>query len=107
MVEEFFPHCGVEAAVAHAATYPARKREYGSALAWLIEIGRGLSGTDYQKIILHRYDLRGRVQAMFESIDLLVIPVQPFASPTLQFMTRIIKEPELLPACCAIPCRST
>ena len=98
VVDEWVPHCAVETAVAHAATYPARKGEYGSALAALIDIGRGLSGMDYQKIILHRNDLRGRVQALFESIDLLVVPAQPFASPTLDFMTRIIKEPEMLPA---------
>jgi amidase len=98
IVTEWVPHCAVETAVAHEATYPARKSEYGSALAALLDIGRGLSGMDYQKIILHRNDFRGRVQALFEAIDLLVVPAQPFASPTLSFMTRMIQEPELLPA---------
>ena len=98
VVEEWVPHCGIETAVAHEATYPARKSEYGAALAALIDIGRGLSGMDYQKFILHRNDLRGRVQTLFESIDLLVVPAQPFASPTLEFMADMIKQPDLIPA---------
>lgn len=97
VVDEWIPHCAVETAVAHAATYPARESEYGAALAGLIDIGRGLSGMDYQKIILHRIDFRGRVQTLFDAIDLLVVPAQPFASPTLEFMANIIKDPEVLP----------
>ena len=59
-VADWFPLCGVEVAVAHEATYPSRQAEYGPALAGLIELGRGLSGMDYQRIILRREDLRGR-----------------------------------------------
>ena len=29
MIADWFPLCGVETAVAHEATYPARKSEYG------------------------------------------------------------------------------
>ena len=42
-------HCAVEAAVAHEATYPSHKYEYGPVLASVIEAGRALSGFDYQK----------------------------------------------------------
>jgi amidase len=59
-VADWAPNCAVEAAVAHEATYPARKREYGPVLASVIEAGRVLSGIDYQKILLRRLDLRGR-----------------------------------------------
>ena len=44
---------------------------------------------DYQKIILRRNDFRGRVAALFESIDLLLIPAQSFASPTLSMMATL------------------
>ncbi len=65
MVEDWFPLCGVETAVAHEKTYPSRKSEYGPALSGVIELGRGLSGMDYQKIILRRNDFRGCVAALF------------------------------------------
>ena len=82
-VADWFPLCGVEVAVAHEATYPARKEQYGPALSGLIELGRGLSGMDYQRIVLRRENLRGRVNALFGTIDLLLLPAQGRAAPTL------------------------
>ncbi len=96
IVTDWFPLCGAEVAVAHEATYPARTSEYGPALAGLIEIGRGLSGMDYQKIILRRNDFRGRVQALFETIDLLLVPVQSFASPTTKTMASLGEDAALV-----------
>ena len=43
-VADWVLNCAVEAAVAHEATYPARKDEYGPILAAVIEAGRALSG---------------------------------------------------------------
>jgi len=74
IIADWVPLCAVETAVAHESTYPSRKDEYGPALAGLIDTGRGLSGLDYQKIILRRNDFRGRVQTLFQNIDLLIIP---------------------------------
>ena len=51
---------------------------------------------DYQKIILRRNDFRGRVQTLFEAIDLLVVPAMPYASPTLAFMARLVQDPDML-----------
>ena len=87
IVEDWFPLCGIETAVAHEATYPFRSSEYGSSLAGLIDLGRHQSGMDYQKIILRRNDFRGRVAALFQSIDLLLAPAQGFASPTVAKMS--------------------
>jgi amidase len=39
-IADWAPNCAVEAAVAHAATYPARKDDYGPVLASVIEAGR-------------------------------------------------------------------
>ncbi len=63
---DWFPLCGTETAVAHELTYPDRKAEYGPALAGIIELGRGTTGMDYQKIVLRRNDFRGRVAALFQ-----------------------------------------
>lgn len=89
-------NCAVEAAVAHEATYPARKDEYGPVLASVLETGRALSGFDYQKILLRRLDLRGRVAALFGTIDLLLTPVHPFAPPTLAMIATLGEQPELI-----------
>ena len=40
IVSSWTPLCGIEAAVAHEATYPARRDRYGPALAKLIDLGR-------------------------------------------------------------------
>jgi amidase len=94
-VIDWFPNCAVEAAVAHEATYPKHKAEYGTTLASVIEAGRALSGTDYQKILLRRMDLRGRFVALFGTVDLLLTPVHPLPPPTLATMDKLGTEPEL------------
>jgi amidase len=104
MIEDWFPLCGVETAVAHEATYPARKDEYGPALAGLIELGRALSGMDYQKIILRRNDFRGRVAALFRTVDLLLVPAQGFASPTLAKMATLGEDAALMRSLLGFTC---
>jgi len=96
MITDWFPLCGVETAVAHEATYPARKSDYGPGLAGLIELGLQQSGTDYQKIVLRREAFRGSVRALFEKVDLLAVPAQTFAAPTLAKMATLGENPELI-----------
>ena len=95
-VADWVPNCAVEAAVAHEATYPARKDEYGPILASVIETGRALSALDYQKILLRRLEFRGRVASLFETIDLLLVPVQPFPPLTLAMIRTLGEQPELI-----------
>jgi amidase len=95
-IADWVPNCAVEAAVAHEATFPARKNEYGPVLASVIEAGRALSGRDYQKILLRRLALRGRVAALFDTIDLLLTPVHPFAPLTLATIRTLGEQPELI-----------
>jgi amidase len=95
-IADWAPCCAVEAAVAHAATYPAREDEYGPVLASVIEAGRALSGVDYQIILLRRLDLRGRVAALFASIDLVLTPVHPLAPLTLATIRTLGEQPELI-----------
>ena len=98
IIADWFPLGSVQIAVAHEATYPARKIEYGPALSSLIEPGRNLSGIDYQKIILRRANFRGRVAALFQDIDLLLVPAQSLASPTTAQLAHVGKDPETLNA---------
>ncbi|MBR1209902.1 amidase [Bradyrhizobium sp. JYMT SZCCT0180] len=95
-VADWVPNCAVEAAVAHEATYPARKHEYGPVLASVVETGRALSGLDYQKILLRRLELRGRVTSLFETVDVLLIPVHPFPPLTLAMIKTLGEQPDLI-----------
>ncbi len=104
MVDDWFPLCGVETAVAHEKTYPSRKEEYGPALSGVIELGRGLSGMDYQKIVLRRNDFRGRVAALFRDVDLLLVPAQGFASPTLAKMATLGEDVALMRSLLGFTC---
>lgn len=89
MIWDWFPVCAVQTARAHAATYPARKDEYGPALRALLDIGHDLSGIDYQKLLLRRLDFSGRVQALLTTIDVLALPVLGFAVPTIERMRNV------------------
>ena len=83
IVGDWIPLCAVEAAVAHEKTYPSRTAEYGPLLAGLLETGRGLDGLAVAKMLLRREAFRGRLNAFFRDIDLLIVPVMNVAAPTL------------------------
>ncbi len=94
--DDWAANCAVEAAVAHAATYPARRQEYGTVLASVIEAGRALSGIDYQRILLRRAELRGRMVALLQTIDLLLTPVHPYAPLSLAAVRTLGEQPALI-----------
>jgi amidase len=96
ILQDWAGNCAIETAVAHEATYPSRKSEYGPGLAGLIESGRAITAAEYQKILLHRRDFAGRIAAMFQSVDLLIIPAQFIASPTVRQMATLGRDPGAL-----------
>jgi amidase len=96
ITSDWFPQCGVETAVAHAATYPSRKAEYGPGLAGLIELGHAQTALDTHKIALRRHDFSGRVRALFQDIDLLLVPAMAVASPTVAQMASLATDAELI-----------
>ena len=78
--------CGVEAALAHEATFPARRGEYGAELAGLLDIGRGLSALELARLQLVRARVKGELDALLDAVDLLLLPVMGVATPTLAAM---------------------
>ena len=56
-------------------------------------MGRGVNALDLQKVWLRRRQFAGRVAALFETIDLLLIPAQPMASPTMAQMETLGSDP--------------
>jgi amidase len=87
-------HCGVQTAVAHAATYPQRATEYGPALSRLIDGGRALSGMDYQRVLLDAQRFSGELDSVLSEVDLLLAPVQPYAAPTHEQLASLAQDPE-------------
>ncbi|MGO3125089.1 MAG: amidase [Advenella sp.] len=96
IVADWVPNCAIEAAVAHKAMYSARKQAYGSILASVIEAGLALSASEYQQILLRRMAFRGRVTHLFDSIDVLLTPAQPFAPLTLAQINTLGEQPGLV-----------
>lgn len=96
VVDDWFPLCGIEAAVAHEKTYPSHKDEYGPGLAGLLDLGLQQSGTDYQRIVLRREAFRGAVRLLFEQVDLIAVPAQAFAAPTLAKMATLGEDASLI-----------
>jgi amidase len=93
VVRVAIPLCGVEAAVAHEATYPSRSGEYGPLLAGLLDTGRTIDGLSVTKMLLCREAFRGRLNAIFRDIDLLIMPAMNVAAPTLADMTPARRTP--------------
>ena len=93
VVEGWVANCGVEAAVAHAASYPSRRADYGPMLSGLLDTGLALSGPDYQRILLARAEFFGRFDALMGEIDLLLTPVTPFAAPSVARIAALRNEP--------------
>ena len=86
----------MEAAVAHEQDYSQHKDQYGPILSSVIEAGKAVSGIDYQKILLRRTAFRGRVQALFGSVDIVLTPAQPFAPLTLATVATLGEQPSLI-----------
>lgn len=84
MYNNWVAYCAVEAAIAHEATYPSRAGEYGPVLAGLIDTGRSLNALDLMKIHHARLAFSGDLRKLFNQFDLLLIPVHPFGSRTIQ-----------------------
>ncbi|MGB3430899.1 amidase [Achromobacter sp.] len=97
-VRDWAPLCAVEAAIAHAPTYPSRKAEYGPVLSSVIEAGHALSGPTYQRILLRRMAMRGQVDALFAKVDALLTPVQPMPPLTLNAVSVLGRQPGLVEA---------
>ena len=53
---------------------------------------------DYQRILLRRRDFTGRVHAALEPVDVMLIPAQPFAAPTVARMATLGQVPAELAA---------
>jgi amidase len=57
-------------------------------------MGRSVGALDLQRVWLRRRAFSGRLAALFDSIDLLLIPAQSMASPTQAQMDTLGQDPQ-------------
>jgi len=88
--------CAVEAALAHEPMFPARRATYGERLAALLDRGHAVRGIDLATALHGRRDFTGRMAALFDGIDLLLVPGLPVAGPSLDFMASLGEDPEAI-----------
>jgi amidase len=86
LLRGWIPLCGVETAVAHKNTYPARAAEYGAELAGLIDQGRKVTSLELGEILHERLAFTGALAALFRDVDLLLMPTMPIPVPSLTRM---------------------
>ncbi|HET6548219.1 MAG TPA: amidase [Solirubrobacter sp.] len=78
-----------EAAVAHAALFPARRDEYGDDVAARLEIARTVTLSEYTEAAAERERIRSAFARLFADADLLLTPIaavppEPIEQPTHQ-----------------------
>ena len=80
---------GVETALAHAETYPARAGEYGPILRAMIDSGRESTAVEYQTFVKQRLAFTGLLRRVFQDVEIVLMPSCGFASPTLETMREL------------------
>lgn len=96
LVRGWIPFCAVETALAHRETYPAQAASYGPDLAGLIDEGRAVTGEALGAVYHERLAFSGALAALFEEVDLLLIPTMPVPVPSLTRMAEFGQDPEVL-----------
>ena len=86
MVDRWNDFCGADTAIAHEPYYAENKAQYGPVLSGLIEAGLALSGVDHARIVIERDKFIGALNAVFVDVDAIIIPSQPYPTPTNAFM---------------------
>lgn len=89
MVERWNDFCGADTAIAHEPYFAERAGDYGPVLTSLIEAGRALSGVEHARIQIERDKFAGALAAVFTEVDALLVPSQPYPTPTNAFMGKL------------------
>jgi amidase len=94
LVRDAVALCAVECASEHEKTYPSRASEYGPVITALIEAGRKVDGLALSRILNRRAEFAGRVSALLQDVDLLLMPAMHSPAPTLAYLTEHANDPE-------------
>jgi amidase len=96
VVDTWVTICGVDAAVSHAETYPARKAEYGPVLSGLIDIGHEATAVDYARATIMRQNFSGALAKLFDEVDMIAATSFVVPTPRLDEMDDITGAPGAL-----------
>ncbi|MBI1404397.1 MAG: Asp-tRNA(Asn)/Glu-tRNA(Gln) amidotransferase GatCAB subunit A [Porphyrobacter sp.] len=77
---------------AHRETYPSRANEYGPGLGGLVKLGQETSGVDVAAAINVADLVKARLRALFDDIDLLLVPALPMLTPLAGVVERMMGE---------------
>ena len=80
--------CGVDCTRAHAATYPARKDEYGPALAGLLDAGLRASPDAYVRLERVRAAFRTGLEGVLGTVDAIIAPCMVGPIPPAERLDR-------------------
>lgn len=92
LIKGWIVTCAVECALAHAAHFPARRAEYGPALADLLDAGLAARGTEYALLERARERFRAQLEALLQRVDAVIAPAMVFAPPRLDEMEQLLSE---------------
>jgi amidase len=93
IVQDSMTLCAVEAARAHAETFPSRRSEYGGSLTKVLDQGLAARGLEVAAIWQRRLAFRAELSAVFEGIDMILLPAMNLAAPTIEYMSVLLYEP--------------
>ena len=92
LVEGWPITCGVECALAHKATWPAREDDYGPELARLLALGQAANAMDYARLERARERFRAELDARFSEVQAIAAPCMISSPPLTDFGTRVPEE---------------
>ena len=81
--------CGVECALAHAATWPSRQDDYGPDLARLLALGHGANAMDYARLERARERFRSELDAVLSDVQAIAAPCMVSPPPMTDFGRRV------------------
>ena len=86
ILERAIAACAVEAAIAHARSYPSERGKYGPAYRDLLDLGHATTAVDYAATAIWRREFRGGLMRLFAGVDMIAVPVLPVAPLTVAEM---------------------
>ena len=86
--------CSAEAALAHAATYPSRRDDYGPWFRGWLDLGASVTGLDYARANNLRAACNGRMRDTLAGVDAFVSPSMPGPAFPVQDMAPFAPLPE-------------
>lgn len=95
VVEGWTPMCAAEAAVAHAATFPARADEYGPTLRRFLEGGHAVGVVELAGHYIARDRFKGELLRRFLDVDLILVPAMTNC-PSFERMTGLSDHEEIV-----------